>query len=297
MPDPDPDPVPTPVHLIPTPEIDADALTRDRTAIDAEAMAELQASILANGLRQPVELYAFEDPAPSRTGPTQLYGLISGHRRLLAVRALHALTGANRFAAIPAFLREPASIEAALLAMVEENEIRAEISAWERGRVAVTARDRGTFATIEEAVEKLFPAASRQKRARLRQFATVVEEFDGLLAAPEKLGVRNTLRLANACRLGYADLIRAALAAAGQGDRAAQWDLVEPILREADDPNLNDPSAPPGRPRRVSTPRHALTIRRERTRHGYNLHFTGRGATSLLMDAVFDEIDRIFAPC
>ena len=48
----------------------------------------------------------------------------------------------------------------------------------------------------------------------------------------------------------------------------------------------------PGRPRRLSQPR----PRRERTRSGYALHFTGPNATDTLLDAVFDAIDRMFAP-
>ncbi len=123
-----PHPDPTPVRLIPLDEIVADALTRDRTAYDAEAMAELQASILAHGLRQPIEVYALPDPRPTSAGPVERYGLISGHRRLAAVRVLRDGYDAARFAAIPAFLREPENLEAALLAMVEENEVRAELS-------------------------------------------------------------------------------------------------------------------------------------------------------------------------
>jgi ParB family transcriptional regulator, chromosome partitioning protein len=288
-------PDPNDLRRIPIHAIDADALTRDRTGVDAEAAAELEASILANGLRQPIEVYAFPDPVGTRGGPPLLYGLITGHRRLTAFRALHARTSAPDFAAIPAFLRAPASLEAALLAMVEENEVRAQLSPWERGAFAVSARDQGVFATIEEAVDKLFPTANRQKRARLRQIAWVVDEFGDVLAAPEQLTLRNVLRLADASRLGFGDVIRAALEGGGPTARAAQWELIEPILREAEARGTEAPTAP-GRPRRVSAPRPHLTIRRERTRTGYSLHFTGRAATSPLIDSVFEEIERIFTP-
>ena len=43
-------------------------------------------------------------------------------------------------------------------------------------------------------------------------------------------------------------------------------------------------------------PRRGLTIRRELTRTGWSLHFTGRDATSNLLDCVFDEIERLFSP-
>jgi len=51
--------------------------------------------------------------------------------------------------------------------MVEENEIRAALSPWERGRIALLAHRQEVFGTIEEAVARLYPAAPRMKRARL----------------------------------------------------------------------------------------------------------------------------------
>ena len=41
-------------------------------------------------------------------------------------------------------------------------------------------------------------------------------------------------------------------------------------------------------------PRPGLTIRREQTRDGYSLHFTGRDASSWLMDDVFGDIERMY---
>ena len=116
----------------------------------------------------PVEVFALSEPAEGRA-----FGLISGLRRLTAFRELREETGEARYAAIPAFVRQPADRAAALAAVVEENEVRADVSAWERGRFVVLARDQGIFATVEEAVDRLHPAASRMKRARLRSVALV----------------------------------------------------------------------------------------------------------------------------
>lgn len=169
------------IHLIPLDAIDPEALARDRATTDEDALAELQSSIATNGLRMPIEIFAIKN-APGR------YALISGHRRLTVFRRLQAL-GANpeKFATIPAFIRHPASIEAAFAAMVEENEIRAGLSPFERGLIAVTARNQGAFASIEDAVDGLYPNASRSKRTRLRAMAFLAEEMDGQFAAPEKL--------------------------------------------------------------------------------------------------------------
>ena len=51
-----------------------------------------------------------------------------------------------------------------------------------------------------------------------------------------------------------------------------------------------------GRPRRVLKPRPHLVIRREISRDGYLLRFTGKEATSSLLDEVLDEIERWFSP-
>ena len=55
--------MPDPIHPIPLAEIDAASLTRDRTALDPEALRELRNSILKSGLRMPIEVYALPDPA------------------------------------------------------------------------------------------------------------------------------------------------------------------------------------------------------------------------------------------
>ena len=111
--------MPNAVHLVPLAVIDSGALTRDRTGLDPEPQTELELSIRASGLRQPVELFPLAAPRGD-----ERYGLLSGYRRLLAFRELHARHG-EPYAAIPAFLRERTTLAAALAAMVEENEIRA----------------------------------------------------------------------------------------------------------------------------------------------------------------------------
>lgn len=284
--------MPDPVHLIPLTEIDATAIARDRTGLDPEPQAELERSIAAAGLRQPVELFPLAAPDGERR-----YGLLTGFRRLHAFRTLLAATAQDRYAAIPAFIRPASTLAAALAAMVEENEIRAGLSPFERGLICVRARDQGAFGSIEEAVEGLYPNASRQKRHVLRTLAHFAEEMDGQFAAPERLREAHVMRVARALGAGFGDLIRAALEESSLTDPDHQWTLIQPILAEADE-NLRNPerSDREGRPRRILRPRYALTIRRERTRDGWSLHFTGREATGPMMDLVLDEIERMYAP-
>ena len=140
--------MPDPIHPIPLAEIDAASLTRDRTALDPEALRELRNSILKSGLRMPIEVYALPEPR----GPHR-YGLLSGFRRLAVFRDLDAGWHLPGYAAIPAFLRTPADRAEALTAMVEENAIRADLSPWEQARIAVVARDAQVYLTVEEAVD------------------------------------------------------------------------------------------------------------------------------------------------
>ena len=285
---------PPEIALVPLDAIEAEALTRDRSSSDEDALAELQRSIAANGLRLPIEVFAIRD-APDR------YALISGHRRLTTYRRLRDLSAdTGKYAAIPAFIRRPDSVEAAFTAMVEENEIRAELSPWERGRIAVAARDAGVFPTIDAAVETLFASGSAIKRRRLRTLAALVETMDGALAAPEALSLRQALRIAAAVERGYADLICHALEETALRTADAQWATLLPILVESETTDPVEPKArggAPGRPRRTWTaPRHSIRIWREKTPEGWRLNFTGRDAHGDLIDRVFDEIERLFSP-
>ncbi|MBD3766047.1 MAG: ParB N-terminal domain-containing protein, partial [Rhodobacterales bacterium] len=82
-------------------------------AHDPEEMAALRASLAARGQQTPIEVVEL---APGR------YGLISGARRLAALRALAEETGEARFARVQALLRPFSAASDAYLAMVEENE-------------------------------------------------------------------------------------------------------------------------------------------------------------------------------
>lgn len=293
---------PDTVHHIPLAEIDPAALPRDRGALDEAGLLELRLSIAASGLRQPVELWTLSKPRGAFR-----YGLLSGYRRLHAYHGLHELTGQDRYTTIPAFLRAPASFAAAMTAMVEENEIRADISPWERGRIAWLAYRQEVFGTIEEAVAALYPSVSKDKRARLRAVAYLVDEFEGHLTAPEQLSLRQLLRLSAAVHAGFGPVIRAALEGSSLEDAETQWQLIHPYLLEAeqtparpgprpDRPHRPDRPDRPDRPRRLLKHHGGLIIRRERTRDGFALHFLGEDARDGLLDSVFDEIERMFRP-
>ena len=266
---------------IPTTHIDADALPRDRTLLDPHAQDELQGSIRAHGLRMPIEVYATGDR----------YALLSGYRRLTAIRALHDLTGLDEYTQIDALLRTPDTRAAALAAMVEENEQRQPLSPWERGRIALATVEDGTFATLDDAIPALFPQARRQKRARLRAVAEVVQALDGTLTDPEALSENKLLRLATALRNGWGELLVTAIEQKEVTQIDTQWSAIRPVLDEHDAILKGDHSPSPTQPRRLAHPRAGVTIRRERLANGWCLYVTGRGASERIVGEALEQVE------
>jgi ParB family chromosome partitioning protein len=284
------------VHHIPLDHIATDALTRDRTGTDLEPLLELRASILASGVRMPIEVFHLAEPQGELA-----YGLISGFRRLAAVRSLRDdVFDGSRFTDIPAFIREPADLTEAMTAMVEENAIRAEVSAWEQAQVAVTACERGTFDTVDAAMDTLYRNLNREKRRRLRQVAHLIEQLDGSLTAPETWSLRRLLRLAAAVSRGYGPLVAHALLESSAHEAEHQWRVIQPILIEAETPDIPAPSRDAKgveRPRRTwRSPIKRIRVRRELSPDGWCLHITGPDAHGSMIDLVFFHIEQLLSP-
>ncbi|HHL22180.1 MAG TPA: nuclease [Aliiroseovarius sp.] len=170
-------------------EVRADFLERDRIAADSEDQAALVASIRARGQQQPIEVQEL---------PGGGYGLISGWRRLLALRDLYQQTGEPRFATVQALLRQPEDQAQAYVAMVEENEMRADLSYFERARIVRRAVATGVFETEKQALNRLFSGASYARRSKIKSFLTVVDALDGALRFPARISERTGLKLARA---------------------------------------------------------------------------------------------------
>ena len=264
---------------IPLDQIQTTALPRDRTLIDTNALDELTASIRTNGLRLPVEVY-----------PTQnTFALIAGYRRHLAFQTL-AQTD-ETFTTIPAFIRSPQSMPSAMAAMIEENEMRQSLSPWERANIIVLSTDLGTFPTIDEAIHTLFPHATRQKRAKLRALTDVVCELTNHLIDPELLTERQLMRLSNAIRHDWTDIIQTALTEQRGLNSRQQWARLLPTLSELESLIANNHPTTSKNPRRNITPRAGINVRRESTPYGYTLHISGRKATGMLMSSVMENIE------
>ncbi len=179
--------------------------------------------------------------------------------------------------------------------MVVENDIRADVAPWDQARIAVEATG-GVFPTLDEAVTHLYRSATRQRRSRIRAIADVVLAYEGLLREPHTLNAHRLLRLAAATRAGLEDVIQHALKESRAKSAASQWQVIEPILKEAEGEAAGraeeDPR--PGYPRRIRRVRATLSIRRELAPEGWTLRFTGPDATGPLMSDIMDEVERMF---
>lgn len=194
-----------------------------------EEMVALRESIRAHGQRMPIEVTPLRGPASDEGTDGGFargrlpFGLISGWRRLAALRALFAETGEERFATATALVRRPENAGEAYVAMVEENEIRLGLSQYERARIAAVATERGVFPTEKVALLTLFASASRAKRSRIRAFTEIYHALDAALRFPTHLPERLGLRLVELLRAGQGEEIAAAL------DRAAARSAEEEL--------------------------------------------------------------------
>ena len=223
------------LQQVPLRQIDTRWLERDRVlppdpAAD-EDMAALMASLRDRGQQVPVDLVRL----PGR--PNIVYGLVSGLRRVTALRLLALETRDERFAQVMARIVAPEDGPEAYRAMVEENEIRAGLSFYERARIAVKAVEAGAFADRTAALRGLFGNVSRAKRSKIGSFVPLVEVLDGALHFPAALSEKRGLALAKALDAdpGLGPRLRAALEAAGRetGTAEAEQAAIDMALRPA----------------------------------------------------------------
>ena len=286
---------------LPVDQIDADAMIRDRAGLDEADMLELRLSIAASGLRLPIEVYPF-----GTTGSDGArYGLVSGYRRLIAVRALLELTGQEEYQTIRAIVRPVTESDAAFVAMVEENEVRAELSHFERGRIAVISAHQGAFVNVEDAVNKLFATASKAKRSKVRSFALIFEELGDMLVFPEALTERRGLQLAQALRQGAGPHIRETLGRIIPQNADDEWDALEGLVQEVDlSPTDSRRGGRPKSNKAVSgwrdmntvTTSSGITIRKGCDQHGYLLRFEGDRIDAEMMDRLLLEVQALLEP-
>lgn len=215
------------VLSLPLDQVAVDYLIRDRIDTDPEEMAALTESLRARGQQAPVEV------ADRGAGMVPRYGLISGWRRMLALRRLAEETGEARFGEVLALVRRPGAGSEAYVAMVEENEIRAGLSFYERARIVMRAVEAGAYPTEKKALQGLFARASHAKRSKVKSFIPVVLALDGVLRFPARIPERTGLALEKALDRdpGFAARAVAALQRAAAATPEAEAAVIAGLLR------------------------------------------------------------------
>ena len=276
----------TDITHIPLDQIAAEELPRDRSQTDEDADHELYLSIMLDGLRQPIEVWQFDED--------EGYGLIAGYRRLAAVRRLRQETqDTDRWATIPAFIRTPKKVPEALAQMVAENEIRADISPWDRARFIITTLDRDFFKTADEAIDAVHPRASERKKNRLRATVMAVETFIDQFRDAHELSERRLLRLGTLIRAGLEDVAKAAIQRHRPKTTEQKWQIIAPIIDEAEQVLAGAPRLKrPHNPKRLHHVSKDLHIRREMRKDGWALILTGPKATGVATEQALDEVIR-----
>ena len=214
------------LQALPLEQIDPDYLVRDRVVEDDEAMSALIESLRARGQQTPIEV------VPLKNGR---FGLISGSRRLRALKALRKETGDARFGTVLAIERRLEGAAQAYQAMVEENEIRADLCFYERARIVARAVEQHVYPTPKAALQGLFRAVPRARRSKIGSFLPIVAALDGVLRHPAAMGERLGLRLSKALRADptLAARLRTALHTASPKDGAAEMAVIAEVLSEA----------------------------------------------------------------
>lgn len=237
------------VQALPLDAVDETHLVRDRMLADEEELSVLIDSIRARGQQSPIEVVELG---------AGRYGLISGWRRLTALRRLAATEGqGDAPATVLAVLRRPETASDAYLSMVEENEIRVGLSFYERARIVARAAEEGVYRDASAALAGLFGSVSRSKRSKIGTFLKLYEALDDRLAfasaIPEKLGLALARKLDDDpdFRARLDDRLRKSPATSAEEEIA----LLERALRgEGKTPSARAAPAPKKAPDQASEP-------------------------------------------
>ncbi len=211
------------VQDLPLDAVQEDHMVRDRMVEDPQEMAALKASLASRGQQTPIEVVALENGQ---------YGLISGWRRLHALRGLLDDTQEPRFGTVQALIKPIDSVSDSYVAMVEENEIRVGLSFYERAHLACAAANLGVYESASEAVQALFSNAPAAKRSKIKSFVKLHERLGDVLrfptAIPEKLGLRLVAALEDDA--GFPRRLNKSLQSASPESAEAEREVLEGAL-------------------------------------------------------------------
>ncbi|WP_170388018.1 ParB/RepB/Spo0J family partition protein [Ruegeria atlantica] len=250
------------IELLALDVIDDRHLVRDRLEQNEEEMTALVESLRARGQQMPIEVVTLPSPAGGRT-----HGLISGWRRLTALQRLYKETSDPKFATVRAMVITPGTAQNAYVAMVEENEIRVNLSHYERARIAVQAMKEGVYPSQKAALQGLFGNATRSKRSKIGTFIALVEAFDAVLYFPaaisEKLGLALVREMSR--DPGFSEVLKERLQNTPRDSAEAEIQILSSTLTERTaSPAISDGHSTPARTRprpSAAAPRERIVVR------------------------------------
>jgi ParB family chromosome partitioning protein len=225
------------VQALPLDAIRDNHLVRDRMITRHDDMDSLISSLRARGQQMPVEVVALEDG---------VYGLVSGWRRLRAIRVLYGETGEKRFATVAALVKPMDGASDSYVAMVEENEIRANPSFYERAHLVCEAVRLGVYPNTSAAIKTLFANTTSARRSKIASFVRLYDALGGVLRFPAEIPEKLGLALVNAMGKDAAmarrlkDALRKSPADSVEAERAT----LEGALRKPSARNLHTEVAP-----------------------------------------------------
>ena len=191
--------------------------------------------------------------------------------------------------------------------MVEENEIRVNLSHYERARIAVRAMKEEIYPTQRAALQGLFANATRSKRSKIGTFMMLVDAFDAVLWFPSAISEKLGLALAREMVRdpGFADAVKERLKDSPRDTAAAEMRILATLLAERQSsPALPPDPEPPTRPRLRSTANQPGANERIITpvTQGIEMRFTpdqgrielvGSGVSEQLVEALQDWLRRL----
>lgn len=234
------------IEELPLEAIDTRHLVRDRLTADEDELQALMSSLRSRGQQTPIEVVRLSVTIPSQNIGHK-YGLISGWRRMIALKTLAETEPELGLTTVLARIIQPETAQEAYVAMVEENEIRVNLSHYERARITVKALEEGVYENQKQALQGLFGNVPRAKRSKIGSFMRIVQALDDMLYFPahisEKLGlalVREMNRNSD-----FTEALRADLMFADRPMPDAEMDLLaKAVLRVQDQQEQYAQSAP-----------------------------------------------------
>lgn len=208
---------------IPVDLIDEAHFMRDRIVNDGDAFLELRSSIYESGQKTPIEVTLISDK-----GLSLQYGLVSGWRRLRAIRAIRD-TGDPGFETINARVLHH-DVSSALVAQAIENEVRKDISPFERAIFIHRTVNSDAFESIDHAIKRMYGHASAAKQSKIRSLVKLADFIGDLIVHPDCITEKMGLQLVKYFEAGAGDLKARKMLQEAPKDRSKAEELV--LLRK-----------------------------------------------------------------